>query len=409
MRRSTFKVLFLIKPSRVSKSGECPVSMRITINGMRIETTMTLSVEPAKWNKLAEKVVGKDRKSQEINNRLDTIRLRIMEIYRELEFEAAEVTPKIILDRYLGREDESRKKLLVVFEEHNDRCRKLSGVDMAPSTVMRYETSYRHTAEFIQLFYKKDDVYLEEVNHQFIKDYEFFLKTERKCNHNSATKYLKNFKKIIRIALANEWIKKDPFVNIKFTLEEVERDFLEDHELEKLINRKFEFERLSIIRDAFIFCCFTGLAFTDVKSLKKEHLALDNEGVTWIRKRRNKTNNMCNIPLMEIPMLILERYKSHPSCIRKGVLLPIPTNQKMNAYLKEIAELCGIHKQLSTHTGRHTYATSVCLANGVSIENVAKMLGHSDTKMTRHYARVLDKSILQDMRKVDGKYKSPSL
>lgn len=174
MRRSTFKVLFLIKPSRVSKSGECPVSMRITINGMRIETTMTLSVEPAKWNKLAEKVVGKDRKSQEINNRLDTIRLRIMEIYRELEFEAAEVTPKIILDRYLGREDESRKKLLVVFEEHNDRCRKSSGVDMAPSTVMRYETSYRHTAEFIQLFYKKDDVYLEEVNHQFIKDYEFF-------------------------------------------------------------------------------------------------------------------------------------------------------------------------------------------------------------------------------------------
>ncbi len=337
MKRATFKTLFLIKPSRISKNGECPVYMRITINGMRMESTITLSVEPGKWNKLAEKVIGKDRKSQEINSRIDTIRLRIMEIYRELEFEGVEISPKIIIDRYLGKPDESKKTLLSIYQEHNERCRKLAGIDMAPSTVTRYETSYRHTAEFIQFNYKKKDVFLEEVNHQFIKDYEFFLKTERKCNHNSSTKYLKNFKKIIRIALANEWIKKDPFVNIKFNLEEVERDFLEEHELKVIMDRKFEFERLSIIRDAFIFCCFTGLAFTDVKTLKQEHLALDNEGITWIRKKRNKTNNMCNIPLIDVPMMILNRYENHPNCLRKGVLLPIPTNQKMNAYLKETA------------------------------------------------------------------------
>ncbi len=135
-------------------------------------------------------------------------------------------------------------------------------------------------------------------------------------------------------------------------------------------------------------------------------MALDNEGVTWVRKRREKTNNMCNIPSMEVPMNILERYKQHPDCVRKGVLLPVPTNQKMNGYLKKIADLCGIKKQLATHTGRYTYATSVCLANGVSIENVAKMLGHSDTKMIRHYARMLDKSILKDMRKVNERSKN---
>lgn len=406
MSRKTFKTLFLVKPSRISKKGESPVFMRITVGGQRIETTIALNVEPDKWNKFAEKVIGKDRKSQEVNNRLDSIRLRIMEIYRELELDGVEITPKIILDRYLGREDETRRTLLSVFMEHNERCRKLAGKDMSPATVMRYETSYRHTQEFIQFSYSKDDVYLEEVNHQFIKDYEFFLKTERNCNHNSATKYLKNFKKIIRIALANEWIRKDPFANIKFHLEEVERDFLEDHELKKLMEKKFEIKRLEVIRDAFVFCCWTGLAFSDVKNLKTEHLALDNEGVTWVRKRREKTNNMCNIPLMEVPMNILERYKQHPDCVRKGVLLPVPTNQKMNSYLKEIADLCGIKKQLTTHCGRHTYATSVCLANGVSIENVAKMLGHSDTKMTRHYARVLDKSILKDMRKVNERYKN---
>ena len=159
---------------------------------------------------------------------------------------------------------------------------------------------------------------------------------------------------------------------------------------------------MAIVRDTFIFCCFTGLAFSDVKGLKREHIATDNNGALWIRKRRQKTNNMCNIPLLDIPKQILEKYKNHPNCIKNDTLLPVPCNQKMNAYLKEIADICGIEKELRTHTARHSYATSVCLANGVTIENVAKMLGHSDTKMTRHYARVLDKSIMRDMAHVNA-------
>lgn len=275
---------------------------------------------------------------------------------------------------------------------------------MSPATVERYETCYRHTQEFIRDCFGKDDVSLEEVNHKFIVDYEFFLKTKRNCCHNTATKYLKNFKKIIRIALANEWMKKDPFVNIRFHLDEVEPDFLEDHEIKKIMDKPIKIERLAMVRDTFIFCCFTGLAFSDVKGLKREHLAMDNNGALWIRKRRQKTNNMCNIPLLDIPKQILERYRNHPNCIKNDTLLPVPCNQKMNAYLKEIADICGIEKELTTHTGRHSYATSVCLANGVTIENVAKMLGHSDTKMTRHYARVLDKSIMRDMTNVNTRF-----
>lgn len=147
----------------------------------------------------------------------------------------------------------------------------------------------------------------------------------------------------------------------------------------------------------------TGLAFSDVKQLKEEHISIDNNGAMWIRKRRQKTNNMCNIPLLDIAQQILEKYKDHPAR-KNGALLVVPSNQKFNAYLKEIADLCGINKLISSHTARHSYATSVCLANGVSIENVAKMLGHSDTKMTRHYAKVLDKSIKRDMDIVNEKF-----
>ena len=157
---------------------------------------------------------------------------------------------------------------------------------------------------------------------------------------------------------------------------------------------------LALVCDVFIFAAFTGLAFIDVQQLAAEHIVQDNNGHYWIRKTRQKTNNMCNIPLLDIPLAILKKYENHPTCIKRGVLLPVPCNQNMNSYLKEIADVCGIQKHLSTHVARHSYATSVCLANGVSIENVAKMLGHSNIKMTQHYAKVLDSSILKDMMNV---------
>lgn len=389
MKRMTFKILFVVKASRVTRDGKTPVFLRVTVNGQRCETSIALKVNPQKWNTVAERTIGDSREDQELNFRLDTIRLRIMQIYREMEFDKVEISAKKIIDQYLGRNEKPAIMLLDVFREHNERCHKLAGKDMAPATVERYETSLKHTANFIQFNYGKDDIPIAEVNHKFIKDYEFYLKTERNCSHNSATKYLKNFKKIIRIALANEYITKDPFANIKFTLDEVDRDFLEDSEIQAIIDKPISIERLAVVRDIFVFQCFTGLSYSDVKGLRQEHIATDNNGKQWIRKKRQKTNNMCNIPLLDVALQIMERYKNHPECIRKDTILPVPCNQKLNAYLKELADICGITKQISSHSGRHSYATSVCLANGVSIENVAKMLGHSDTKMTRHYAKVV--------------------
>lgn len=223
-----------------------------------------------------------------------------MQTYRELEFDREKITARKLIDRYLGRDIAPTIMLLDVFREHNERCHKLVGKDMAPSTVQRYETSMKHTVNFIKFNYKKDDIPIADVNHKFIKDYEFYLKTERNCSHNSATKYLKNFKKIIRIALANEYITKDPFANIRFTLDEVERDFLEDSEIQKRTDKDISIERLALVRDIFVFQCMTGLSYSDVKGLKREHIATDNNGKQWIRKKRQKTNNMCNIPLLDV-------------------------------------------------------------------------------------------------------------
>lgn len=401
--KRTFKVLFFVKRTRITKNGEIPVQLKVTVNKERIEVSINQSIKSELWNSTAEKSMGKDRKSLEVNNRLDSIRFRLMEIYREMEINGEEITARKIVNKFQGIDTKLRITLLSIFKDHNEKCQKLIGKDMSLSTVKRYETSYRHTQEFIQFNYKKEDIDIEEINYQFVKDYEFFLKTERNCCHNSTMKYLKNFKKIIRIALANEWLKKDPFMNVKITFEEVEREFLELHELEKIIQKDFGIERLANVRDILVFCCFTGLAFSDVKTLSKEHLVSDNTGVLWIRKQRVKTNNMCNIPLLEIPKRILDKYKSDPICLKKDVLLPVLSNQKMNSYLSEIADACGITKSITTHVARHTFATVTCLANGVTMENVAKMLGHSDTKMTQLYAKVLDQSILRDMINVDSK------
>ncbi len=393
--RNTFSVIFYIRRKAMNKKGQVPIYMRLTVKSVRIDSSANRMILPEMWHEGKGRAYEKDIYHRELNLYLDAMKLRVMQIHREMQLDGEHLTARRVLDKFLGK-DKQRRTLIEVFREHNDRCQKLKGIDMTPSTVQKYESCLKHTQDFMKQFYGKDDIYLDELNRKFIEDYEFWFKTEKKCNHNTATKYLKNFKKIIRIALNNDWLKVDPFRDIRFHLEPVDRDFLEQHELKKVYEKPFDFERLEVVRDVFVFCCYTGLAFTDTKQLTADHISIDIHGNKWIRKPRQKTKNMCNIPLLDIPLAILDKYNEHPQCASKGVLLPVPSNQKMNSYLKEIGDQCGIRKTITTHTARHTFAT-LTLANGVSIENVAKMLGHSDTKMTRHYAKILDSSILRDM------------
>nr|WP_122120232.1 site-specific integrase [Alistipes megaguti] len=399
MERTTFSLLFYIRRDKLNKRGEAPVFMRLTINGERADASIKRFIEPHAWNSEKGKANEKCRGGKDLNLYLDAISANILQIQRDFELDKKEVSAQIILNRYLGKDQSDRHTLMEVFHAHNKKCRALIGINFAPDTVLRYETCLRLTEEFMRNTYKKEDCYLDEVTKQFVEEFEFYLKTVRKCCHNTTTKYLANFKKIVRIALANGWMKKDPFAQIRFHLDEVEREFLEKQELKTLLSKNISVPRLAQIRDIFCFCCFTGLAFSDVKHLKSEHLVTDINGMVWIRKTRQKTKNMCNIPLLDEAQKILDRYKDHPYCQTQAVLLPVCSNQKMNMYLKELADICGIRKNLSTHCARHTFAT-LTLASGATIDNVAKMLGHANVNMTRHYAKVLDTSIMRDMQVV---------
>ena len=399
MERTTFGLLFYIRRDKTNKKGEAPVFMRLTINGERADASIKRFIEPHAWNSAKGKANEKSRGGKDLNLYLDAISANILRIQRDLELDKKEVSAQIILNRYLGKEQSDRHTLMEVFRAHNEKCRALSGISLAPGTVIRYETSLRLTEAFLRTTYKKEDCYLDEITHQFVEDYDFYLRTVRRCCHNTTTKYLLNFKKIIRIALAKGWMKKDPFAQVHFHFEPVEREFLEKQELKVLLNKEITITRLAQVRDIFCFCCLTGLAFMDVQQLKPEHLVADIHGKIWIRKARQKTKNMCNIPLLDEAQKIIDRYRDHPYCQTHGVLLPVCSNQKMNSYLKELADICGIRKNLSTHCARHTFAT-LTLASGATIDNVAKMLGHANVNMPRRYAKVLDSSIMRDMEAV---------
>lgn len=399
MERTTFSLLFYIRRTKLNKEGEAPIFMRVTVNGQRADASVKRFIAPRLWNTAKGKAVENGRGCRELNLYLDAVSANALRARRNLELEGAEISAHTVLNRYLGKDRPVRHTLGEVFVEHNEKQKKLSGIDIAPATVVRYETCRKLITQFLQSTYRREDIYLDELSRQFIEDYEFFLKTERKCSHNTTIQYFKNLKKITRIAMMKGWLKTDPYVGIRFHKEQVERDFLDKSELKKLLDKQIDIPRLSQIRDVFAFCCSTGLAFSDVKQLRPEHIVVDINGVNWIRKPRQKTGNMCNIPIIDAAQEILSRYSDNDYCQMHGVLLPVCSNQKMNIYLKELADICGIRKHLSTHVARHTFAT-LTLANGATIDNVAKMLGHANTNMTRHYARILDSSIMRDMQAV---------
>ena len=384
MERNYFSILFFIKRTKLLKNGEAPICLRITVNGKRAEVQIKRSVEVNKWNNQKECAIGRDNKTLELNHYLETVRTKILRIHRQLEQDNKPITAEILKCHYYG-ESETPKMLLEVFKEHNQKCSELIGKDYVRATVMYYERTARYLSEFIKQNHRLSDIPLKDIDYNFIQAFEHFVKTVKNCQQNATVKHLKNFKRIIRIALLNHWIISDPFAEIHFKQTPTNRDFLLEEELQLILRKQFNIPRLETVKDIFIFCCFTGLAFTDVQHLTPEHILCDNKGEYWIRKPREKTTNMCNIPLLEIPLKLIDKYKHHPECERKNIVFPVPSNQRINSYLKEIADLCGIKKNLSTHVARHSF-TCIALANKVSMESIAKMLGHSNIKTTKIYA-----------------------
>jgi site-specific recombinase XerD len=263
----------------------------------------------------------------------------------------------------------------------------------------------KHLQEYILWKYYVSDISITKIDYAFVTEFEFYLRSVKKCNNNTAVKYVRNFRKIIKICLDNDWLDKNPCSRYEGKMKEVERDFLTEEELNRIYSKRFSSERLNLVKDIFIFSCYTGLAYVDVKGLKKDHIALGIDGEKWIFKNRQKTDTKSKIPVLPIAQEIIEKYSNHPKCLNEDSILPILTNQKMNAYLKEVGDLCEISKEITFHMARHTFATSVTLTNGVPIETVSKMLGHKNIQTTQHYAKILDRKVSDDMKVLRDKFK----
>lgn len=399
--KTNFRVSFFLKKAKLLKNGEASVAMRITVDGQRVENNIRKSILPNLWDQSKERAKGTSSAAVDLNRFIEDARIRIHQIVTELQQTGAEINPLIVQQRFygVGQVRKQERTILQVIQEHNDEAKQLIGKDFVEITWRRYETMKRYLGELIKHKYGVDDLPLSDFTGEVIRAYEVYLKTEKDLCQNTLIRYMKALKKITNRCLANDWIQKDPFAGIKFREEPTEPEFLTLEEVDRIYNCNPGSKRLEVIKDMFLMSAFTGLAFTDVSQLTGDHIVTDNDGNKWIRKPRQKTKQMSNIPLLDVPLAIIEKYQGDKKATKKGVLLPIPCNQVMNRYLKEIAEICKINKRLTMHTARHTYAT-LCLSQGVSLKNVSKMLGHASVKMTERYARVLDSSILHDMNAI---------
>lgn len=394
---------FYAKGTKANAAGRFPIYVRLTIDGKRFEYSTKKFIEPSKWSAEMSKMKGSSTETRSINEYLDLIRSKVFDIQMELIHRNEPITMEVVKMKILGSQEHIRT-LIPIFKDHNNRIKELVGKEFAQGTLERYETSLKHTTDFLEWKYKISDIAIAKIDYAFIADYEFYLRSVRNCANNTAVKYIKNFHKIIKICLDNGWLEKNPFVNYKTKLKEVERVYLTENEIQTIINKELTIDRLSLVRDIFLFSCFMGLAYADVKNLTKSHISIGIDGDKWIYTHRQKTETASKIPVLPVTQMIIDKYENHPVAKNQEKLLPIFSNQRMNSYLKEIATICGIGKELTFHIARHTFATTVTLTNGVPIESVSKMLGHKNLRTTQHYAKVLDKKVSDDMKILKDKF-----
>lgn len=393
MKKNTFKVLFLIRRNQVNKEGKCAIMIRITVDGEYERINSTLTIEPELWDSAASKAIGRSSKIAEFNKRIEDIRHVIKEHYYDILNRHGYVTAEMVKNAFTGV-TAKEESLVPLYLQHLEDTKKLIGLSKADPTYKKYERMYRRVVDFMKKKYNITDIPLREIKLSFITDLEFFLRTEYKYSQNTTYKCMKFFKQVINKGIRAGLIFVDPFNGYKISCERVDRGFLSEDELAKMMAKTFGSKRLEQVRDIFIFACFTGLAYIDLANLRVDNIQKMFDGRLWIVTHRQKTNTKVTVPLLPPALKILNKYEGQ---FLDGQLLPIITNQKLNCYLKEIAEICEINKNLTFHLARHTFATTMTLGKGVPIESVSKMLGHTNIQTTQIYARITNDKISKDM------------
>jgi len=395
--QTKISILFYAKKAKATTEGLVPIYQRVTVDGQRIELTTKRYVDVTKWSSEAGKLKGNSEEARGLNTYLDILKSKVYDYQKELIHETGYVIFDAMKNKILGVQERALT-IVPVFQDHNQKMKSLIGNEFSPNTLKRYVTTLKHLINFLKWKYNTTNIEIKSIDNAFVNEFEFYLRSVCNIQNNSAVKYVRNsFGKIIRTCIINGWLTKNPFLQYVSKVREVNRIYLTENELNNLATKDFKNERLNQVRDIFVFSCYTGLAYIDSANLTPHNIAIGMDGEKWIYTFRQKTDSRTNIPILPPAMVIIEKYKEHPVCIVKNKLLPILSNQKMNAYLKEIATLCNINKELTFHIARHTFATTVTLSNGIPIETVSKMLGHSSIKQTQHYAKILDRKVSDDM------------
>lgn len=393
MKQSTFKILFYLRSNHVNKDGTSAIIVRVSIDGERQDWSTKLACEPERWDGKAGKATGRSSKSFEINNRLQDIQTILTNHFYDIQRRHGFVTAEMVRNAYMGI-TQREESLLKLYEQHLEDTKKLVGLSKANPTYQKYERMYRRVVEFMKKKYNITDIPLREIKYQFIVDLEFFLRKEYGYSQNTTYKCMKFFKQVINKAIRAGLITVDPFNGYKISVQRVDRGFLSEDDLKKMMEKEFASKRLEQVRDIFVFACFSGLAYIDLANLRVDNIQKMFDGRLWIVTHRQKTNTKVTVPLLPPAIKILKKYEGK---YLDGQLLPIITNQKLNCYLKEIADICGIEKNLTFHLARHTFATTMTLGKGVPIESVSKILGHTNIQTTQIYARITNEKISHDM------------
>lgn len=385
-----FRVSFYLR-SYKTKDGKSPVLIRLYLNRERLIIGSTgLYVDEKQWDNTKCRVKGRSTEANKLNEALERIELDLMHLFRRYEFSES-LSLDFIKAEYLGV-NESNESFIAFFDGFLSQVKEEIGITRAQASYQKFTVLKKHFVAYLQKVYKRKDLLLGELNFKIISGFEHYLLTVGKCQHNTVMRMMGNLKTITIRAFKSGLLKQDPYANYKIQFNKTNRGFLSEAEIQTLMSKEFAISRLEVVRDIFIFSCFTGLAYIDVAQLMPENIVEVN-GRKWIMTKRQKTNVPSNILLLDVAEAIIKKYQGQDE---KGRVLPILTNQRMNSYLKEIADICGITKKLTFHMARHTFAT-LAISKGVPIESVSRMLGHTKIATTQIYAKILNTKIEADM------------
>lgn len=397
--KNTFGIQFVTRIPRQQKDDMVSVYARITVNGRRTEISLKTKVAINNWDVVKGKAKGKRPEIAKLNAHMEQVRSLIFDCYNQLMQQNKTVSVEAVKALFLGEDVEETMTLMKLVAYH----RQISESTLAPGTMKNYGTTETYLQKFLNHNFKKKDLPLEELNYRFILDFENFLKTYKPIDHhkplnnNGVMKHMERLRKMVNLSVKMDWLEKDPFAKYKLHFEKVERGHLSQTELKVMESKRFSIERLQAVLDMFLFSCYTGLAYIDISNLTPANIVKGIDGQDWLSTRREKTDIKVQVPLLPQAVKIIKKYQDHPAAIANDKVFPVITNQRMNGYLKEIAEICGIHKNLTFHLARHTFATTVTLSNGVPIESVSKMLGHTSIRTTQIYAKVVEQKLSEDM------------